>query len=228
MCKKVLVVVVIVLFLVIVGCKSQPSSTGEMVRNVSDAELDQMLQQQAKETLDETKCSEIKGKSIRDLCYNDVALAKKDLTICGMLPNKSVGACIKRFASEFKDIQQCHFIKHNQYWYDLCYKEVALATDDVGLCNSTSSQKIKDSCVKGVAESLNDVELCGEISDNTLKEKCLSTIALEKNDYNICKLLAEPLRKATCYHVLANKLKDISICEHIILSDLRADCYKSI
>ena len=222
------VVGILIVLLIIVGCKSQSSSTGEAVREVSDAEFDQISLKQAKEMQDETKCAEIKSDSIREICYNDIALAKNDLTICGMLPNKSVGACIKRFASEFKDIRQCHFIKHNQYWYDLCYKEVALATDNVDLCNSTSDQKIKDSCFKGVAESLNNVELCSEVQSQDSKDKCFFNIALDKNDPDLCKFLSEPLREVNCYYVIASKLKDLSICERIRFSDIRANCYADI
>jgi len=88
--------------------------------------------------------------SVVDMCYAQVATAKKDSSICEKITTAG--------------------------WKDTCYLQVATAKADQSLCEkiiySDSSAKVRDTCYFSVVMNTKDKSLCEKIRDSQIKQGC--------------------------------------------------------
>ncbi|VVB65994.1 Uncharacterised protein [Candidatus Gugararchaeum adminiculabundum] len=168
---------------------------------------------------------------------------------CGNLPDKEKKLdCYLNFAEEKKEPLICEKIPvellKDIFDKDYCYEKVAVAKQDVSVCDKISRAQLsltEDACYRGfcnqraraaptitscyyqIAVMEGDSSICGIFYDkyqNSTAElttigDCYSIIASKKRDPAICAQIKHNEVKDYCYYELAEFLNDSSLCEKI-------------
>lgn len=119
---------------------------------------------------------------------------------------KIAGEAIKN-----KNENLCEKIPHDNYNHSYCYREIAIAKNDLQLCEKAAEHR--DYCYEQIAGERGDADLCDKVSD---KSNCYSHVAIEKNDPDLCER-SEGENKDNCYSRLAELREDGSLCEKVSL-----------
>ena len=129
-------------------------------------------------------CDKIENKSLKLLCYNDLAIAKKDDSLCQEKESLAKTACIVAIK---KDEKLC-------LWWNSDQKKIcnAIIKQDENICDWL------DICYWELAKLKNDVNICDKIKNNTTKTMCILWIAVVKNDDKICDKIKKESHKKEC------------------------------
>jgi hypothetical protein len=119
--------------------------------------------------------------------------------------------------TEEKNIAECDKISDPCDRAD-CVGEIAVATNDMSLCNMLSAKGEYCpyyACVDYVAEETKDVSLCEDVSVEQVKEWCMGTVAGETRDVSLCEQISATNEKDHCFKEVAEATKDLSLCDKI-------------
>ena len=128
------------------------------------------------EQKDTNNCEDLQIAELKEQCYGFVALKARDITICDKIDN------IDNTDDIFPDSK------------DFCILGVLkLGDTNVDLCNSITSDTIKDDCIYHMVTTDEDltISLCEKLINLDLKKNCVRVIAQEKRDTGICSSLTE-------------------------------------
>ena len=102
-------------------------------------------------TLDLILCSGIGNQSVREECYVNGALLKRDPTICDKIGNQySEDMCRARYGYEFDNRTVCNDIKHFER-RDFCF---AVADKDGTICGNMINSDLRITCVEWTMKKL--------------------------------------------------------------------------
>ena len=144
-------------------------------------------------------------------CYADVAEHKGDVEICEKITGEEWleskrNWCYERVAKAIQDETICERISLEKYPEEeaikklSCIKDVALAKNDVILCDNLPNLYYKDVCYHELAEKINDPEICEKISSgNYVRDVCFSNIAIEIGNADLCERISSEGSKAHCF-----------------------------
>lgn len=135
----------------------------------------------------------------RDLCYEDVAKIKKDISVCENAP---------------EDINK-----------DRCYQVIFEQSKDIAICPKMEDPYNKDFCFIDVAKDQKNSEICKQVVYK--KDRCYSRIAEINNDVSLCDNVSVS-EKGNCYYDVATFTKDSSICDLILSAALKQECYSDV
>jgi len=141
-----------------------------------------------------SKCQSISDTVAKNDCYEQVAVANEDLSICDKIE---------------KDIPNSGIIGVN-----FCYAEVAGATGDLSICqNKVPQNNIRDQCYWNVAVHDKDFSLCEDfvIIDNYA---CIIEVAMERKNISECEQF-EYNDRNYCRQGVAYGTLDKSYCDMI-------------
>lgn len=149
-----------------------------------------------------------------------------------------------------EEVKNCENIE-DQNEKDYCYSDLAVAEQDVSICDKMQNSILKNYCYgeiyNEIAITKKDVSICEKIQDVQdlgLKDECYRGVAWAKNDPSICDKLEEtnpiemysrvPTRKERCYSSimhnwdLASNELDLSICDKIQDQGYKDYCYSLV
>ncbi|MFA5386942.1 MAG: hypothetical protein WC322_00915, partial [Candidatus Paceibacterota bacterium] len=111
----------------------------------------------------------------KNLCYQETAISNLDLSICSKIKGESESCskdfCLLQIAVMKKDASICEGLQERLK--DQCYYGIALFSQDYSVCADLSSEESRDLCRMDVASAKKDPLACEAISDSLIKEACL-------------------------------------------------------
>lgn len=119
--KKFVLITLIILILFSSGCAQKEFDLPEDKELIAQYKKDIASAEEAKKTLDPSFCIDIPDLDIRDTCYYDAAVAKKNSSICEIM--------------------------YRQATKDSCYLSIGKATKDVTLCNKIKTLSMQEECI---------------------------------------------------------------------------------
>lgn len=135
--------------------------------------------------VDSKECLQVENTEMRDLCYFEVAKARKNPDDCEKIsvvadPKcvdygygcNSQDKCYSFLASKVNDVGVCEKVKSETNKSE-CIETRAVANQDKAICWRLSEVELRDECVFHVFKYTKDKSLCGEIVDVEMREKCL-------------------------------------------------------
>jgi len=183
------------------GSRGSGSSAGASDTVTDEAIVEETIQQRAVREFDETVCEELEDLIEQITCVGAV-IEQKDTNNCVALQIAELKEqCYGFSALKAKDVSICDNIDDAENeddifedTKDLCILDVLkLGVKSVDLCDSITSDTIKDDCVYHMVTTDEDpiISLCERLISSNLKENCVRLIAQEKKDSNICSSLTE-------------------------------------
>lgn len=115
---------------------------------------------------------------------------------------------------------------------DTCYSQVALKFSSAEACNSIDNWAIRDGCIISVALAKQDILLCDSVSDQTKKATSQDRMckAMISGDPKYCDEIntftgaAGSATRGTCYAFLVEKQKNASLCDRLEKSSAKNYC----
>lgn len=124
--------------------------------------------------------------------------------------------CYKSLAVETNNIDFCEMVPGN-HWKSSCYFDLSKEFNDPSLCEKTGD--LKTACYRDLARKLKNPSLCERAGD--FKDGCYFDLAtIELMDPSLCEKIDFNLEKDGCYRVLASKLNDPLLCEEALQKDV--------
>ncbi len=164
----------------------------------------------------------------KDWCYTDVAVDKKDISICEKIQNQdNKEGCYSGVAEAKQDISICEKI-HDQDCKDECYVSVAKAKQDISICEKMEQnpyKAYKELCYSKVAFAKQDPTICVQIQYQNIRDDCYFSVAAIKENISICDKIQRNFNKESCYLEVASRKQDISICDKIHDQGIKDLCF---
>lgn len=167
------------------------------------------------------KCSKYKTEDAKEVCLINLAIEKKDISICNQAPQN----CLSYLWKEFPEEGICAEIDDAEA-KDQCYFHVAFVKKAAGICKYVSSANERDSCIYAVSRVSADVSHCPSISNISLRDDCLSIATTNKTIETCNEILGEGL-KANCILGIAVRQKNYEICKPQAIQ-FRDNCYMAV
>lgn len=114
----------------------------------------------------------------KNRCYNDIALSKKDKSICGMIADEE---------------ERDHCI------WDILFSLNFFGINREAICEELTNSKIKDLCYFDAANAEQNPAICEKITESDKKYNCL---AINSRDNNYCNKIMDLDRKQNCHATL--------------------------
>jgi len=159
--------------------------------------------------------------SYQDNCYIEVALLRKDSSICSYLTDYLKQHCLDEISYKTAtNLDMCKNLIYEDRTY--CYTSVAVATKDISVCDSADSELIsKSSCHDVMAAEFGDLSFCNYAQNSPYSDSsyflnnCKTLVAMKNNDPSICETISDPLIKGRChfrvYRFSKNLHRDINL-----------------
>ena len=117
-------------------------------------------------------------------------------------------------------------------FYDTCCAQVALKFSSAEVCNSIGNWAVRDGCIISVALAKQDILLCDSVSDQTkkttLQDKMCKAMISGNPEYcdEITSFIgaAGSATRGTCYAFLVEKQKNASLCDRLEKSSAKNYC----
>ena len=210
--------------------------------------------------MDEEYCLKIPGGRIRneyfdvgrrDSCFEEVALTRKDESICDNIGfGDSSNAfnsyakyfCYERVAVENKNFKFCeemlnlfeldminYYLNSNDFHGKIPVNYIDESKNEA---NKILAEKLKIEsywqCLTKMIESSDNVDSCNIFSSAETREDCIFKFAEEKNDINLCKTITKSLIKESCLSSVGSQRIDATICHEIRDELLRNKCFEGV
>jgi len=112
----------------------------------------------------------------------------------------------------------------DESWQDTCYYQIAIKRNDVNKCSYIAEVEQNLDCVKKIAIATNNVELCDRLSKQN-KAECLFKIATQTLNADLCARFTEDkLNTGSCYLKIAKLTDNQALCNKIPIKDIRDYC----
>jgi hypothetical protein len=111
-----------------------------------------------------------------------------------------------------------------------CLSELAVAKEDVSICDAATNEGLRYQCYAMVAEKLRDLDICGKIPGDAagetgqLRDLCVSDVAVNLKDYKLCEGIETPGFRDGCYLQIYQQTDDMSLCEMIQDPGMKSLC----
>ena len=140
---------------------------------------------------DVSVCDKIKGlveedaeleEQSTEFCYRDVAVAKKEDKLCGMIGDSGIRSyCLVYISPEKQSPALCEQIEDDEIFgpslhKDLCFEYLAVFRTDAPLCEKIDAEYLRDDCFNSIARKTSDAKMCERIIDNENKGKCIGNV----------------------------------------------------
>lgn len=223
-------------------CVLNYDSNIELTEEICDGkkiqkEKDTCINIVAKNLKDEKLCNKASG-IMGEHCYSNVALIKKNMSICYNIPEDSKVYMRERC---FGDIMEesnfsvCAGLKTMEetddssgIYKETCYEKFAEKEKDESICNNIDG--IKEGCYVQVAIQKEDVDLCKSFEESWARDGCYQGIALisGKENKELCIKIEENQTRDMCYYNIAVRSNDKMICDMIIEDETISNCKREI
>ena len=161
----------------------------------------------------------------KEACIADLALENQDIKLCDQIEDpKTIDFCKTKVAEAVGDLTICEDQINDNYWIQICNKNVAIKTNNPEPCYGLESNLDHDECFEEIANYTAQPKLCVEMKDDIKSADCVSDLALEAEDVTICNLINVKIEREICYAKLAKATQDPSKCEVITFSPLKKQC----
>ena len=170
---------------------------------------------------DAEKCAEYKTQAAKNACLINLAVEKKDISVCKEAPQN----CLRIVWMEFPDESVCMNIENPQA-RDQCYRHVAAVKKNAGICRQVLEQGQKDSCISLLSRVNRNSSLCIGISNVSLRDECISIYSNQKT-IDMCNLIQDVRLKAGCATEIAAREKNYGICDPMA-EQFKDICYLSV
>ncbi len=158
------------------------------------------------------ECEKIKDNSAKITCYKEVAMERKDLSVCDALDKNYRESCYVGVAFVKGDISICENKITNEASKDACFSSVAATKKDFSICEKISATYRIERCYKYVAKEKGNLLECKTFSARR-EQYCMLGVAVANFDISICEELISDGDKEECYVDIAIETKDSSLCE---------------
>lgn len=208
----------------------EPEEEEPPVTNITEEEPpelnDDYYYDTALSTTNATLCGLIGNQSMRQLCYENLAM--ESLDACREVANQTLNEeCVMHFATSLEDAGLCGLLVNRSLECMIavnpCYEKegnellicLALSENDPTECQNDSDCLFNYSITKGE-------DHCSEIEDAVQKQACLSVL---KNT-DKCYGLESPALKDRCYYLYALHIDNKNLCYSVhITSPYALDCF---
>jgi hypothetical protein len=117
---------------------------------------------------DYTLCSKISSDIKITQCIAEIALIKKDISICTNSQEAFVMTCFNIFAERSRDITACQKLSSEAEYN--CYFAFADTLRDTSVCDALAGEK-KDYCLKSIAIVKEDLSICDSLPASSIYKK---------------------------------------------------------
>jgi hypothetical protein len=124
------------------------------------------------------ECNDLRSTLEKRNCYFELAI-KEGHELCDELKG-DVGSCYEALAIAKKDYTICALGKYSDENKDACMFSYVFSTSDYSVCNEVSSTDIKDGCYQVAATRTEDSSWCNKIEETSEKELCESFVNVLK------------------------------------------------
>ncbi|MCK4429607.1 MAG: hypothetical protein KAU95_04475 [Candidatus Aenigmarchaeota archaeon] len=223
--KVILVIVLLFVFVFLYGFSATiiPILTGE--ENSKQGAVDDYLTIESCEAL---ALKSVLPLLMRDRCYKDYALHRKDFRFCKKHSKPSY--CYWQVGESLLNLSICDMAdgEHKAR----CYVTIAISTDNSALCGEVEDFKgafkglgTRRYCEEEILLKSGDPASCGQLSDESWRNECYFKFAMDRMNSTFCEKAGSSADN--CYYNLAIKLNDPSICD-MTVGENKAKCYGTI
>lgn len=147
------------------------------------------------------------GDYCKNWCYTNVAIMKKDSSICDKVKNYLNSWCYSNIAKDTKNELICEKIGDQDSFYerDSCYKDVSGVTKNESICEKIIHDSYRDQCFENIAKTTKNESVCGKIIDEWSRNFCYNDVAKSKKDPSICEKITVGYDSYQC----SQKIKEI-------------------
>jgi len=197
--------VIIIVLLVVAGSifyfstreRTEPPAQGKLLEGTGST---------ASEITSISECNALTNDPAKDNCFLKLAVSKKDISICDMMPIGGFSA-----------------LRHSD-----CYGAVGKEVKEASLCDNLDEEvglSNINACYNGVAIGSLDESLC--IKGSGGEDNCYLFIGVAKGDLSICDMIVTG-KKWTCYMNIGINTGDASICDMIEDNFVKEACHNTV
>ncbi len=176
------------------------------------------------------------GTALNASCIAHVAIVNQDIFLCNMIPTtykysqnfkmiettKGKDECITRIALSTEDMSLCEKTSS----FD-CIIKFAIVSQDISLCEKTLYLN-KEICIASVAVAQQDISICEKISNTEGKDWCIREVAIAKKDTSLCNEISIVVEKDKCIRTVAASKQDVSLCEKASSTATKDWCVREV
>jgi len=160
---------------------------------------------------DPSLCPKIRSISDQGECYSEVAIAKQDETICSKM--------LESYESE----------SYNRKKSVYCYSQIARLKQDPSICEKYLGKGDNDACFLDVAKLNQDLSVCAKINPTSpYWQDCYRDVGLLKKDPSVCDIITDPWKKEDCNYGIFKVTNDASICDKLRIKENIEACRQSV
>lgn len=176
----------------------------------------------ARATINLTICTLIENPRTKSHCFDEIANLTNRVEICDLIINDSFWSdrCYLTYAKNNNNASVCDKIQHvtkggGRPWVDeedefvgnrdICFRDVAIATSNLELCDDLDSKFERKRCIYTIAIKERDVEIC-ENFISVDRDSCVSKIAKLTNSSELCSKINIDVIKQSCLRGTAGAL----------------------
>ena len=188
---------------------------------------DQSLLDEAFETNNYLLCSDISRAHWQQWCYSDIAANTSNVDVCDFMEGSFRANCIKNIAIATQDLGLCDDIRQTGAG-DACYNNFARESGDESICSHIESLRMKNDCFVFLARENENYETCLFVEENQeLKENCLFRATLISQTNEGCELIESRALRDACYITYAANFGSTADCEDVS-SDQQETCEQAV
>ncbi|MBI4399776.1 hypothetical protein HY570_03420 [Candidatus Micrarchaeota archaeon] len=179
----------------------------------------------------EKEASSTYGQSPRDSCYYDLAIERKNASICVKIENtlpygKSKVNCVGELALDASNPELCIELIGSDR--NVCYSYYAFETLDPSVCEKISAGTLRDDCYSKLVYDLRDPKMCEKIESRITKDGCYFTIAVNLHKVEYCdQVISSGIVYSieACYAFIAKYESSPETCNKLTKNSSIENCY---
>ena len=218
--KILFLAILLALVLLLIGCSVK--NPCESMANIIDK--DDCYFNDAVEKTGLKSCSFIQSAIVKNSCIAEIGIANQDIGICNSIEGKSRDYCIAKIAIFKEDFDLCNSISADEYWSDICNRELAIKKNESSRCVKVINFLDKDSCYDTIARTTLNAATCFYIRNETTHDQCISKVAVTKLNESLCEETKGVLIGDICYSKIAQIKKNESICDGASYWEIKNAC----
>ncbi|HLC51973.1 MAG TPA: hypothetical protein VJI98_01885 [Candidatus Nanoarchaeia archaeon] len=214
---KAVIVIILVLTIFLTAC----AITGSVTVDPNDQCVS--LEGSAKDDCynEVMKCSKIAGETVRNTCVVNLALSKKDAEVCNLITKDNVkGFCLTRISEIQNQPEICESIS-DPYWNDNCNYKSAVNNHEAVFCENIINLDQHDLCFEEIALATDNIHLCLNVRDHA---GCSIKMARKYLNINYCNRIPKGYVRARCQYNVAVEANDVKLCDKVSISDVKTAC----
>ena len=181
----------------------------------------------ARENLDSTRCQYIQNEFIKNQCYIDMSIAKKEWALCSKISDKdNRNYCLQEtYCKHLEGLNECRIVGIGPVEKMECYINLSISSNDIMVCECAGNKGNIISCYYRYTIAKGDISLCEEYLSGYYIGRCIGEIAAQEKNPAHCEKIEIEMGKDECLRTIAHMMPNpIEVCGQIKDARTRYAC----